>query len=30
MENETNVNEQQPNEPTNTDPAGASTGGGCL
>lgn len=28
MENETNVNEQQPNEPTNTEPAGASTGGG--
>lgn len=28
MENETNVNSQQPNEPTNTEPAGASTGGG--
>ena len=28
MENETNVNAQQPNEPTNTEPAGASTGGG--
>lgn len=28
MADETNVNNQQPNEPTNTEPAGTSSGGG--